>query len=718
MGNCCPAAELSDPQVTSIQLQELQAQLERVNAELDRSKSESAKLQSQVNELEQELSEAKKKLEVAELLNPQKPAPKQPARHKTPQVGDAVISHWVNWTFYKASIASFDPNKLTYMIDFEDGDQTHREQSVEYVALDQIPDEDDVGIGSPVLFPQGTYYQYEHWHLGVVTDVRVVNGTKVYDGKHVKRQEKQDFRGYPLSRLRVSPNILGAVADTMGEQHNVIESDVFFCYSNANTAAGQAAHDKDSLPSYDQAASLSTDPIQIRQELDKADLSVWEPQEHPDHTPGTLAQAIQGCKVVVACVSNEFAADSQLRGLFQFAKKIANKPVIPVVVGAGSWDWQATVVGFLIAGELYINMQDTSLFPAKMDELNLACKSALEGQVPLTNTQQIDTESTDLFVSYCWNNSLLAHRNDNVKTYVGTEHNDPRLIKLLLEDHGYRCWLDIEQLESGGAGLFEELAEGLKHTKAVVLCLSDEYAMSENCRTEIQFAMKSLKKPVVPIIVGKGDTWKKSVVGMLLASLGRDDIIDLRDAAQADLDEALPTLLKQIKTVLLDAGEAPPTVSDTSSSLLRVGDKVISHWVKWQFYPAEVEAIDRPSRTYTIAWEDGDTTGRTQEFGLVAKDITPAPEDVGVGSTIFFPQGNYVGNADYNRSDGTHWHLGMIDAVREDDSGQTVYDGHHIKGANDDKWVTFTGYEPTFIGYTLSQLRVTPNMMEMVTSAS
>eukprot|EP00730_Choanoeca_flexa_P001432 TRINITY_DN10632_c0_g1_i5.p3 TRINITY_DN10632_c0_g1~~TRINITY_DN10632_c0_g1_i5.p3 ORF type:complete len:144 (+),score=25.03 TRINITY_DN10632_c0_g1_i5:1838-2269(+) len=99
----------------------------------------------------------------------------------------------------------------------------------------------------------------------------------------------------------------------------------------------------------------------------------------------------------------------------------------------------------------------------------------------------------------------------------------------------------------------------------------------------------------------------------------------------------------------------------------------------------------RPSRTYTIAWEDGDTTGRTQEFGLVAKDITPAPEDVGVGSTIFFPQGNYVGNADYNRSDGTHWHLGMIDAVREDDSGQTVYDGHHIKGANDDKWVTFTG---------------------------
>ena len=53
----------------------------------------------------------------------------------------------------------------------------------------------------------------------------------------------------------------------------------------------------------------------------------------------------------------------------------------------------------------------------------------------------------------------------------------------------------------------------------VVLCVSEEYALSENCRTEIQFAMKSLKKPVVPVIVGQGDKWRQTVVGMLIASL-------------------------------------------------------------------------------------------------------------------------------------------------------------------------------------------------------
>jgi hypothetical protein len=43
---------------------------------------------------------------------------------------------------------------------------------------------------------------------------------------------------------------------------------------------------------------------------------------------------------VVACISNEFAQDSELRSLFQFAKKLAAKPTIPIVVGAGAWDWQ------------------------------------------------------------------------------------------------------------------------------------------------------------------------------------------------------------------------------------------------------------------------------------------------------------------------------------------------------------------------------------------
>jgi hypothetical protein len=50
---------------------------------------------------------------------------------------------------------------------------------------------------------------------------------------------------------------------------------------------------------------------------------------------------------------------------------------------------------------------------------------------------------------------------------------------------------------------------------------------------------------------------------------------------------------------------------------------------------------------------------------MVAKDTKPAADTVGLGSTIFFPQGDYKGDAAYNRSDGTHWHLGVVDAVHQ-----------------------------------------------------
>lgn len=37
---------------------------------------------------------------------------------------------------------------------------------------------------------------------------------------------------------------------------------------------------------------------------------------------------------------------------------------------------------------------------------------------------------------------------------------------------------------------FEQIAEGLGKAKVVVACVSNEYASSDNCRMEFQFALK------------------------------------------------------------------------------------------------------------------------------------------------------------------------------------------------------------------------------------
>lgn len=69
--------------------------------------------------------------------------------------------------------------------------------------------------------------------------------------------------------------------------------------------------------------------------------------------------------------------DEICRQEFQYAKKTAKKPVIPIVVGSGSFDWMMTVVGLLIAGEIYIHFSNKDVQEAKMAELLKAVKKSV-----------------------------------------------------------------------------------------------------------------------------------------------------------------------------------------------------------------------------------------------------------------------------------------------------------------------------------------------------
>ena len=66
--------------------------------------------------------------------------------------------------------------------------------------------------------------------------------------------------------------------------------------------------------------------------------------------------------------------DEICRQEFQYAKKTVKKPVIPVVVGSGSFDWMMTVVGLLIAGEVYIHFKNRDVQDSKMAELLTAVR--------------------------------------------------------------------------------------------------------------------------------------------------------------------------------------------------------------------------------------------------------------------------------------------------------------------------------------------------------
>ena len=73
---------------------------------------------------------------------------------------------------------SFIANKAEYEIDWDDGDSTGRCVGVEHIALDRVPDDSELAVGTVVLFPQGMYHAGatqrtggKRWHQGRITDV-------------------------------------------------------------------------------------------------------------------------------------------------------------------------------------------------------------------------------------------------------------------------------------------------------------------------------------------------------------------------------------------------------------------------------------------------------------------------------------------------------------------------------------------------------------------
>eukprot|EP00795_Rhopilema_esculentum_P009780 gene9780-18320_t len=180
-------------------------------------------------------------------------------------------------------------------------------------------------------------------------------------------------------------------------------------------------------------------------------------------------------KVFVTCISDKYVGNNQCRIEFQYAKTTLGTPIGPLVVGDGSFDWTLSVVGMLIAEELYIHLKDRTVENEKLTEL----LQAMKAHFCSGDDVQLAEGEADIFLSYNWTNSQIAEKAKQITGSVGNEFSDPRLVKNEAPKAGFKVWIDIERLKSAnqGAGMYEQLTK----------------------------ALKDCKKPVVPLVVGKGD---------------------------------------------------------------------------------------------------------------------------------------------------------------------------------------------------------------------
>ena len=84
------------------------------------------------------------------------------------------------WQYFTATIESFDVKELKYTIRWDDQDPSGRVIDYYNLALDRVPDKDEIATGSIVLFPQGKYRGQEGVRLGGMRYHQVKKAAAIY----------------------------------------------------------------------------------------------------------------------------------------------------------------------------------------------------------------------------------------------------------------------------------------------------------------------------------------------------------------------------------------------------------------------------------------------------------------------------------------------------------------------------------------------------------
>ena len=88
-------------------------------------------------------------------------------------------------------------------------------------------------------------------------------------------------------------------------------------------------------------------------------------------------------------------------------------------------------------------------------------------------------------------------------------------VKNKLQASGYRVWMDLEQM---GGSTLDAMAKGVENAAVVLVCVSQRYKESPNCRSEAEYAYQ-LRKDIIPLMMQrnyKADGWLGMLVGTKL----------------------------------------------------------------------------------------------------------------------------------------------------------------------------------------------------------
>ncbi len=69
-----------------------------------------------------------------------------------------------------------------------------------------------------------------------------------------------------------------------------------------------------------------------------------------------------------------------------------------------------------------------------------------------------------------------------------------------LEKSGKKCWIDVDDMHGDS---LEAMANAIEQASCVLICITEKYKESANCKFEAEYVVAQ-KKPWVPLIMQKG----------------------------------------------------------------------------------------------------------------------------------------------------------------------------------------------------------------------
>jgi len=164
-------------------------------------------------------------------------------------------------------------------------------------------------------------------------------------------------------------------------------------------------------------------------------------------------------------------------------------------------------------------------------------------------------------------------------------------VKNKLQASGYRVWMDLEQM---GGSTLEAMAKAVENAAVVLVCVSQRYKESRNCRSEAEYAHQ-LEKDIIPLMMQrnyKADGWLGILVGTKLW-------IDFQGTK--DIDSGVGKLIKELG----GRGKDVDTTDGPGETLIRPSEASVS-----------VTAPPPQSVTNVSSWTNQDVKKWLTEIGL------------------------------------------------------------------------------------------------------